>query len=91
MATGCLRPSPESVQPAAPRAYSYCRVSTDQRRDSGNQPRRAAVAALLKAQDPNRDWRAIKNRILAGGDEDPRSATFSSTPLPENGQMRTVR
>jgi subtilisin family serine protease len=29
------------------------------------------VAALLKAQDPNRDWRAIKNLILAGGDEDP--------------------
>ena len=35
MATGCLRPSPESVQPAAPRAYGYCRVSTDQQRDSG--------------------------------------------------------
>ena len=26
------------------------------------------VAALLKAQDPSRDWRAIKNLILAGGD-----------------------
>ena len=29
------------------------------------------VAALLKAQDPSRDWRAIKNLILAGGDDDP--------------------
>jgi Subtilase family len=29
------------------------------------------VAALLKAQDPRRDWRAIKNLILAGGDNDP--------------------
>jgi len=28
------------------------------------------VAALLKAQDPNRDWRAIKNLILAGGADD---------------------
>ena len=28
------------------------------------------VAALLKTQDPNRDWRAIKNLILAGGDDD---------------------
>jgi subtilisin family serine protease len=27
------------------------------------------VAALLKAQDPTRDWRAIKNLILAGGDD----------------------
>src|SRR5439155_15318614 len=29
------------------------------------------VAALLKAQDPARDWRAIKNLILAGGDTTP--------------------
>jgi hypothetical protein len=29
------------------------------------------VAALLKAQDPSRDWRAIKNLILAGGVNDP--------------------
>jgi len=29
------------------------------------------VAALLKAQVPSRDWRAIKNLILAGGDNDP--------------------
>ena len=32
-------------------------------------PHVTGVAALLKAQDPNRDWRAIKNLILAGGDD----------------------
>ncbi len=31
-------------------------------------PHVAGVAALLKAQDPSRDWRAIRNLILAGGD-----------------------
>ena len=31
-------------------------------------PHVTGVAALLKAQDPERDWRAIKNLILAGGD-----------------------
>jgi subtilisin family serine protease len=31
-------------------------------------PHVTGVAALLKADDPNRDWRAIKNLILAGGD-----------------------
>src|SRR5438876_10687398 len=31
-------------------------------------PHGTGVAALLKAQDPSRDWRAIKNLILAGGD-----------------------
>jgi subtilisin family serine protease len=31
-------------------------------------PHVTGVAALLKAQDPTRDWRAIKNLILAGGD-----------------------
>jgi uncharacterized protein (TIGR03437 family) len=30
-------------------------------------PHVAGVAALLKAQDPNRDWKAIKNLILTGG------------------------
>ncbi|MBV9251912.1 MAG: S8 family serine peptidase [Acetobacteraceae bacterium] len=29
------------------------------------------VAALLKAHNPSLDWRAIKNLILAGGDDDP--------------------
>jgi len=31
-------------------------------------PHVTGVAALLKAADPNRDWRAIKNLLLAGGD-----------------------
>ena len=31
-------------------------------------PHVSGLAALLKAQDPNRDWRAIKNLILTGGD-----------------------
>ena len=33
-------------------------------------PHVTGVAALLKAQDPKRDWAAIKNLILAGGDKD---------------------
>jgi len=32
-------------------------------------PHVTGVAALLKAQDPGRDWKAIKNLILAGGDD----------------------
>ena len=31
-------------------------------------PHVTGVAALLKAQDPTRDWRAIKSLILSGGD-----------------------
>jgi len=31
----------------------------------------SGVAALLQATNPNWDWRAIKNLILAGGDDDP--------------------
>ena len=31
-------------------------------------PHVAGTAALLKAADPDRDWRAIRNLILAGGD-----------------------
>ena len=34
-------------------------------------PHVAGVAALLEAQDPTRDWRAIRNLILAGGDDNP--------------------
>jgi subtilisin family serine protease len=34
-------------------------------------PHVTGVAALLKAQDPSRDWKAIKNLILAGGDSIP--------------------
>ena len=38
-------------------------------------PHVTGVAALLKAQDPSRDWRAIKNLILAGGDTIPALAS----------------
>jgi subtilisin family serine protease len=31
-------------------------------------PHVTGVAALLKAQDPSRDWRAIRNLLLSGGD-----------------------
>jgi subtilisin family serine protease len=34
-------------------------------------PHVTGVAALLAANDPTRDWRAIKNLILAGGDLNP--------------------
>ncbi len=34
-------------------------------------PHVTGVAALLKAQDPSRDWLAIRNLILAGGDNKP--------------------
>jgi len=34
-------------------------------------PHVVGVAALLKAQDPSRDWKTIKNLILAGGDTIP--------------------
>src|SRR2546425_2329549 len=42
-------------------------------------PHVTGVAALLKAQDPARDWRAIKNLILAGGDTVPSLATTTIT------------
>src|SRR2546425_7974450 len=42
-------------------------------------PHVTGVAALLKAQDPARDWRAITNLILAGGDTVPSLATTTIT------------
>jgi subtilisin family serine protease len=38
-------------------------------------PHVTGVAALLKAQDPNRDWKGIRNLILAGGDKLPNVAS----------------
>jgi subtilisin family serine protease len=42
-------------------------------------PHVAGVAALLKAQDPARDWRAIRNLILAGGDNNPQLTSNTVT------------
>src|SRR5439155_370560 len=52
-------------------------------------PHVAGVAALLKAQDPGRDWRAIKNLILAGGDANPNlsSVTVSGRRLNAFGAL----
>lgn len=51
-------------------------------------PHVAGVAALLKAQDPTRDWRAIKNLILAGGDSLPTMApTITQKRLNAFGAM----
>lgn len=43
-------------------------------------PHAAGVAALIKAQQPSRDWREIKNLLLAGG-----------SPVPSLGQTITGR
>ena len=51
-------------------------------------PHVSGVAALLKAQDPNRDWRAIKNLILTGGDTISSMAnTITRKRLNANGAM----
>ena len=42
-------------------------------------PHVTGVAALLQAEDPSRDWKAIKNLLLAGGDNLPDLATKSVT------------
>src|SRR5205823_15067960 len=51
-------------------------------------PHVTGVAALLKAQDPSRDWRAIKNLILAGGDTIPALVnTVTQTRLNTRGAL----
>jgi hypothetical protein len=51
-------------------------------------PHVTGVAALLKAQDPTRDWRTIKNLLLAGGDNDSAlSGTITSKRLNAYGSM----
>ena len=51
-------------------------------------PHVAGVAALLKAQDPTRDWRAIKNLLLTGGDTLPTMApTITQKRLNAFGAM----
>ena len=51
-------------------------------------PHVTGVAALLAAQDPTRDWKAIKNLILAGGDTIPALAdTISQKRLNAYGAM----
>ncbi|MFL5311900.1 MAG: InlB B-repeat-containing protein [Myxococcales bacterium] len=54
-------------------------------------PHVAGTAVLLKAQDPARDWRAIKNLIIAGGDVVPAmSSTISQRRLNANGSLHCV-
>ena len=51
-------------------------------------PHVSGLAALLKAQDPNRDWRAIKNLILAGGNTVSSMAnTITGKRINANGAM----
>ena len=51
-------------------------------------PHVSGVAALLKAQDSNRDWRTIKNLILAGGDTVSSMAnTITGKRINANGAM----
>ncbi len=51
-------------------------------------PHVTGVAALLKAQDLNRDWRAIKNLLLAGGDTVPAlDSTITGKRLNASGSL----
>ncbi|HBA39862.1 MAG TPA: hypothetical protein DCZ05_09010 [Deltaproteobacteria bacterium] len=51
-------------------------------------PHVTGVAALLKAQDSSRDWKAIKNLILAGGDNNSNlSNTVTQKRLNAHGAM----
>jgi subtilisin family serine protease len=51
-------------------------------------PHVTGVAALLKAQDPGRDWKVLKNLILAGGDNiSSLTNTISQKRLNANGAL----
>jgi subtilisin family serine protease len=51
-------------------------------------PHVTGVAALLKAQDPSRDWRTLKNLILSGGDNTSSlTNTISQKRLNANGAL----
>ena len=52
-------------------------------------PHVAGVIALLAAQDGTRDWRALKNLVLAGGDNKPSmsSTTITGKRLNANGAL----
>jgi subtilisin family serine protease len=52
-------------------------------------PHVTGVAALIKAQDPNRDWRAIRNLLIAGGDVTAGATgkTISGRRLNANGSL----
>jgi len=51
-------------------------------------PHVSGLVALLKAQDPNRDWRAIKNLILTGGNTISSMAnTITGKRINANGAM----
>src|SRR5262245_62139083 len=51
-------------------------------------PHVTGVAALLKAQDPGRDWRTLKNLILSGGDNTSSlTDTISQKRLNANGAL----
>ncbi len=53
-------------------------------------PHVSGLAALLKAQDPNRDWRAIKNLILTGGNTISSMANTISTRLALRPGFRSI-
>jgi subtilisin family serine protease len=50
-------------------------------------PHVTGLAALLKAQDQTRDWRAIKNLILSGGDNSIAGPTITGVRLNANGSL----
>jgi subtilisin family serine protease len=51
-------------------------------------PHVSGAAALLKAQDPSRNWLAIKNLLLSGGDKNAAGeATISGRRLNVNGSL----